>query len=248
LVSLLVCNAPAAAQRSARPGHGGPLPVSLDLRKVPLGSWAEYRTTYVGMDTPITERYGLVGRTGATVDIETESPEVNQTPMGRMVLRHRLSISEKEIKVVEAATQFKDNDPKLHRLDRDPEAGPPFGWPDPKKRIGVESVTVQAGTFPRAEHYHVQLQDKETVDYWTSPNAPPLGLVKVVMKGGVGLVTGTTIELLKVGTGAKPVIVKTPKAPVPGEISPEMEAALKEVEQAKEENRKARESKDARKK
>jgi len=76
LLSLLAGNAPAAAQRSARPGHGGPLPASLDLRKVPLGSWAEYRTTYVGMDTPITERYGLVGRTGANVDIETESPEM----------------------------------------------------------------------------------------------------------------------------------------------------------------------------
>jgi len=248
LLSLLAGNAPAAAQRSARPGHGGPLPASLDLRKVPLGSWAEYRTTYVGMDTPITERYGLVGRTGANVDIETESPEMNQTPMGRMVLRQRLSISDTEIKVVEAATQFKDNDPKLHRLDRDPEAGPPFGRPDPKKRIGVEGVTVPAGAFPKAEHYHLQLQGKETVDYWTSPDAPPLGLIKVVIKGGVGLVTGSTMELLKLGTGAKAVIVKTPKAPVPGEISPEMEAALKEVERAKEEDRKARESKDTKKK
>jgi len=248
LLSLLAWNAPAAAQRSARPGHGGPLPASLDLRKVPLGSWAEYRTTYVGMDTPITERYGLVGRTGANVDIETESPEMNQTPMGRMVLRQRLSISDTEIKVVEAATQFKDNDPKLHRLDRDPEAGPPFGRPDPKKRIGVEGVTVPAGAFPKAEHYHLQLQGKETVDYWTSPDAPPLGLIKVVIKGGVGLVTGSTMELLKLGTGAKAVIVKTPKAPVPGEISPEMEAALKEVERAKEEDRKARESKDTKKK
>jgi hypothetical protein len=248
VVSLIAWIPPAAAQRSARPGHGGPMPVSLDLRKVPVGSWAEYRTTYVGMDTPTTTRYGLVGRTGATVDIESESPEMNQTPLGRMVVRKRLSISDTEIKQVEGATQFKDFDPKLDGQDIDPEKGPPFGRPDPKKRVGVESVTVPAGVFPKAEHYHLQLQGKETVDYWTSADAPPLGLVKVVIKGGVGLVTGTTIELLKVGTGAKSVIVKKPKAPVPGEISPEMEAALKEVERAKEEDKKARESKDAKKK
>ena len=100
LLSLLAWNAPAAAQRSARPGQGGPLPVSLDLRKVPLGSWAEYRTTYVGMDTPVTARYGLVGRTGSTVDIESESPEMSQTPLGRMTVRQRLSISDTEIKQV----------------------------------------------------------------------------------------------------------------------------------------------------
>jgi hypothetical protein len=239
-LALLGWMPPTAAQRSARPGQGGPLPVSLDLRKVPVGSWAEYKTTYVGMNTPVTTRYGLVARTGATVDIESESPEMNQTPLGRMILRDRLSISDTEIKQVEAATQFKNNEPTLKRLDADPEAGPPFGRPDPKKRVGVESVTVPAGVFPKAEHYHVQLQGKETVDYWTSPDAPPLGLIKVVIKGGVGLVTGSTLQLLKVGTGATAVIVKKPRARAPGEISPEMEQAIKEVEAAKKESENAK--------
>jgi hypothetical protein len=237
LLALVAWAPPAAAQRNARPGQGGPLPISLDLRKVPVGSWAEYRTTYVGMNTPMTERYGLVARTGATVDIESESPEVNQTPLGRMILRHRLSISDAEIKEVEKATQFKNDDPKLEGPSIDPDVGPAFGRTDPKKRIGVESVTVSAGVFPKAEHYHVQLQGKETVDYWTSPDAPPLGLVKVVIKGGVGLVSGSTLELLKIGTGAKPVIVKKPTPHVPGEISPAMLEAIKEIEAAKKESK-----------
>ena len=221
--------------------------MSLDLRKVALGSWGEYLTTYVGMNTPVNTRHGLVGRNGATVDIESESPEMSQTPLGRMVVRHRLSISDKEIKQVEVATQFKNNDPTLEGPEIDPDVGPAFGPTDPKKRVGVESVKVPAGVFPKAEHYHVQLQGKETVDYWTSPDAPPLGLVKVVIKGGVGLVTGSTLELTKMGTGAKPVIVKKPTPKKPGEISPEMLEAFKEVEKARQEDKKARESRDSKK-
>jgi hypothetical protein len=243
LLYLLAWNAPAAAQRSARPGQGGPLPVSLDLRKVAVGSWAEYRTTYVGMKTQVTERFGLVARTGAVVDVESESPEMNQSPPGRVTLRRKLSISDTEIKLVEEATQRANGDPKLEPASSDPEAGPPFGRPDLKKRAGVESVTVSAGVFPKAEHYHYQLQGKETVDFWTSSDAPPFGLVKVVIKGTVGLFSGSTLELVALGTGAKPVIVKKPKPRATGEISPEMEEALKEVEKARQEDAKLHDSK-----
>jgi hypothetical protein len=243
LLSLLAWNAPAAAQQSTR-GH---LPVSLDLRKVPVGSLAEYRITLVGIKTPFTERLGLVARTASTVDLECEAPE-NEVPRGRKTVRTRLSISDTAIKGVEVATQWKDNDPRSRPLDPDEKAKTPYRRLDPKTRIGVESVTVPAGTFAKAEHYRVRLQGEETMDFWTSPDAPPLGLVKVVIKGSPGMISGSTRELVAIEAGAKPIIVKKPKADVPGEISPELEAATKEIERIKEEDRKARESKDAKKK
>ncbi len=212
VVSLLAWNAPVAAQQSTRGG----LPVSLDLRKVSVGSSAEYRITFVGMKTPFTERIGLVARTGATVDLECEAPE-NEVPPGRMTVRTRLAISDTAITSLEVATQWKDNDPKSVPLDRDEKAKPPYRWLDPKTRIGVESVTVPAGTFAKAEHYRVPLQGEETMDFWISPDAPPLGLIKAVIKGSPGMISGSTRELVAIRAGAKPVIVKKPKASVPGE-------------------------------
>jgi hypothetical protein len=210
--------------------------VSPDLRTVAVGSWAEYRTIHVGMKTHLTERFGLVARAGAVVDIETESPEMSEVPAGRMTLRRKISISDAELKLVETATQFANHDPTLLPPSSDPDMSPPFGRPDPKKRVGVESVTVPAGVFPKAEHYHVQLEGAETVDFWTSPDAPPFGLVKVVIAGTLGLFKGSTFELTALGTGAKPVIVKKPRARAPGEVSPEMEEALREIEKARQED------------
>jgi hypothetical protein len=189
LLALLAWIQPAAAQQTAGPGQGAWLPVSLDLRKVAVGSWAEYSTTYVGMKTRVTERLGLVARTGAGVDIESESPEMDEVPRGHRTLRTRLSISDTEIKVVEPRDDL--------------EAPPAFRRPDPKTRIGLESVTVPAGVFPKAEHYRIRFQGQETMDFWTSPDAPPLGLVKVVIKGCTGMFSGSTKELIARGTGAK---------------------------------------------
>ena len=202
---------PAVAQQTAGPGRGAWLPVSLDLRKVADGSWAEYATTYAGMKTRVTERLALVARTGATVEIESASPEMDEEPAGRKTLRTRLSISDTEIKLVEQTIQWMNGDQRSEHSSADPEMGSPFRRPDPKTRIGVESVTVPAGVFPKAEHYRVQLGPHETLDFWTSPDAPPLGLVKVVIKGSAGLFSGSTKELIALGTGAKPAIVPDAK-------------------------------------
>jgi hypothetical protein len=81
------------------------------------------------------------------------------------------------------------------------------------------------------------------VDFWTSPDAPPLGLVKVVIKGSGGLFSGSTRELMALGSGARPVIVKAPKPRAPGETTAEMQEALKEVERARAEDKKMQDAK-----
>ena len=67
-------------------------------------------------------------------------------------------------------------------------------------RVGAESVTVPAGTFPTV-HY----RDAESgMDVWVSESLP-FGMVKTKMK------TGEEIVLTSQGTGAKTQITETPQ-------------------------------------
>src|SRR5436309_15328894 len=58
-----------AAARAQQPGQGPPMPLAVDLAKVPAGSWADYSMT-MGKLPPMKTRMALVAKSPATHTLE----------------------------------------------------------------------------------------------------------------------------------------------------------------------------------
>lgn len=189
-------------------------PLGVDLRKVPIGSWSEYKMT-VGQ-SEMKARWSLVARDAKTTTLETGVEGAALAMMGgkmtmKLVLAPDPINAERPVQQVVMQVSGKDpmEMPQGMQMQR-------FTKPDPKKLVGKENITVAAGKF-KASHYRDKTESG-TFDYWISEDAAPLGLVKVTTvppagtKGPDGQpVAGMTMELTARGKGAKPTVTKTPK-------------------------------------
>jgi len=178
-----------------------PLPMATDLKKVRVGSWAEYRLS--DGQTSMTVRMALVGRGPEGADIETQISGGPMAALGASTMRMTLVPGANEARPTHHMMQIAANDPML--LPDMGANGQVLKRPDPKARVGVESLTVPAGVFPRAEHYREAGPGGETLEFWVSPDVPPFGVVKVS-----SLLAGRpqTMELVARGDGAKRRITK----------------------------------------
>ena len=105
--------------------------------------------------------------------------------------------------------QVGDNDP-MELPAQMAAASQPFTKPEPKKKVGSETVTVPAVTF-KVDHYRDKAIDgRGTVDFWIAASVLPFGMVKMVSAGNA---TGGTVtmELTAKGADAKPTVTKAPK-------------------------------------
>jgi hypothetical protein len=105
--------------------------------------------------------------------------------------------------------QLGDNDPMLLP---DPAHGGPgqtLRKVDPQKRVGVETVSVPAGAFAGSGHYRDIGPAGEKIEYWTSKDALPLGLLRVTSTSSNPPST-VAMELVRQGSGAKRAIQKPP--------------------------------------
>jgi hypothetical protein len=213
LLTLVSILAPALAQ--AQPIGGGLTPLALDLKKVPIGSWAEYTVT-IKAEAPMTmkARWALIARdaNGSTLETTVEGGPIAMMG-GKMIMKVSLVpdplASDKPIK--QAVVQMGDQDPMEMPLNMPNMPPQKFQKPDPKKLVGKEQITVAAGTF-KASHYH-DVTERGVVDLWVSDGVGPLGMVKMTA-------TPTkpdpqsppiTMELTAKGKDAKPLITKPPK-------------------------------------
>lgn len=207
VVSKVVAAAPAAPVQTQRL-EPPPLPLMVDLRKVPVGSWSEYRIAEGTHTTTV--RMALVARQGQLADIETQVKAGSISGITRIM---RMSVP------IEDAAEVTPRD-RVIQLGEDPPMSLPaesLGTPvqvfrklDAAKRVGVEAITVPAGLFPRAEHYHDKGAAGQTFDFWISKTVMPFGLLKLASSGpGAGGVV--TLELSDHGGGAKPLITRKPR-------------------------------------
>jgi hypothetical protein len=219
LVSTLACLLPAAA--FAQIGGGATTPLALDLKKVPVGSWAEYSMVMGpgGGGLTMKSRWALVAKDASsnTMEMSAEGQPLAQVG-GKMVVKTVLVPdpvnAPKPIK--QMVMKMGDNDPMEFPLDMPGMPPQKFEKPDPKKLVGKESVKTPAGTF-KASHYR-ETNENGTVDAWVSEDAPPLGMVKVVTTPKAGA-TGPggqpmppmTMQLVAKGKDAKPTITKPAK-------------------------------------
>jgi hypothetical protein len=209
ILSLFALSSVAVAQGLGTPSA---MPMVVNLKKVELGTYAEYAMGAAGMT--LTSRWTLVGRDAKSCTVETVTqasilPQPVAVSM-KLPLDPTAATNQSLGKVV---MQMGDADPMFAPAEM-PE--PKFQKPDPKNLVGPEEIKVKAGTY-KTLHYR-ESNPTATVDLWVSDRVPPLGMVKVVNTPKVNpkdppamKVGPSTMELSAVGKGQKAVITKKPR-------------------------------------
>jgi hypothetical protein len=208
VVALLLYPSFAYAQS---PGVPAGMPLVVDMQKIEVGSWAEYRMTMGSIS--LGSRWALVARDtrSNTLELTSKGGPVAKPITLRLVLAADPTSEGKPSKPM--VVQFGNDAPMLVPKDTPTQK---FQRPDPKNLVGEEEVTVPAGTF-KASH-HREKNAMGTVDIWVNDTVFPLGIVKVVTSPEVDKnapaamqVPPAAMELVSTGKGAKPVITKKPQ-------------------------------------
>jgi hypothetical protein len=197
--------------RAQAPGTPESLPLAVDLRKVEVGSWAEYDAKVGSL--PLSSRWALVARDGRsnTIELTTKGKLFAKPLIMRIVLpADPMSGAMPPRPMV---VQVGDDKPMLAPKDM---PVPKFQRPDAKHLVGSEEIKVPAGAF-KTSHYRETIAGA-TVDIWVSDAIPPIGVVKVVRSPVVDKSQPAamqeapfTQELAAMGKGGKPAITKKPK-------------------------------------
>jgi len=214
LILALIYSAGARAQAPGGMGSPMPMPMPIALRKIPLGSWSEYRLD--DGRQKMTVHVALVSRSAKTAEIETQVNGGLIPGMDHVVVRMSLPLAETaELKPIEQVLQLGASPPMLLPATA---VGQNFRKVDPAKRVGVEDIQVTGGKFVRTDHHQEKGSIGETIDFWIAKDVLPFGLVKTVStpKGGG---TPVVMELVGRGTGAKAVITKKPEPFNPGALA-----------------------------
>lgn len=216
VVSMMLGLSAAQAQPGGMGTMGG-TPLATDLKKVPVGSWAEYTATFGPMT--MKSRWALVGRNqqGHTIEMAMEGGPMSMMG-GAVVTKIVLGLdptgSANPIK--QMLIQMRNQDPMEMPVNSPMMATQKFQKPDPQKLVGQETITVAAGSF-KTSHYR-DMSEQGTTDIWVNENIAPMGLVKMQMvpKPGVKGPGGSPMppvgmELVARGKDAKAIITKAPK-------------------------------------
>lgn len=217
-LALIFVLAPAPVLAQKTPGP--PLPIGMDLRKAPVGSWAEY-TINIEQFPPLRQRLALVARDGQTHAIEMTSQGGAPGAGGRVVIRAVIDGDPASKDPVRSlVVQIDDNEPM--GLPRDH-----FAPPRPKKLVAAKkAVEVPAGSFT-ARHYKDRTRSG-LVELWASDAAPPFGIVKLAGTVAQGLEDRypLTMELVRQGTDAQPVVTRPARPYDQGEMTRQMRKAF----------------------
>jgi hypothetical protein len=196
---------PVAAQAQGM-GQGPPMPMAVDLSKVPVGTWAEY-SVVMGQMAPMSTRMALVGK--GIIETTVEGGMMAMAG-GKMTMQMTMAPgAEKEGKIQKMVMQMGANDPMELPVNAGQQQ---FAKPNPKTLVKEESITTKAGTF-KTKHYRDKTPTGDTVDYWVSDKVQPLGLVKMEaeQKQNQAIKGPVKFELTSTGKGAKMTITKPAK-------------------------------------
>lgn len=186
----------------------GPNPwEGLDLKPV-VGYWAEYRMTGQG-EEPMTMRASVVGQEDEYFWFETVmTGHDGEKAISKMLI----SIDPNQEDNVQRMIVKSGDEPAMEMPIQmmkgpdmpEPEAGTTEEAPEiDSSDLGVESVTVPAGTF-EANHWQFKTDD-DTADVWIKAGIGPYGLVK-------STAGDMTMELMGYGEDAKSLITEEPQS------------------------------------
>jgi hypothetical protein len=228
-VAALLLSVPTADSMAFMPESGTSPWLGSEFRPI-VGHWSEYLMTPEGQE-PINVRVAIVGKEGDAYWIEnvmvlegrgkmitkqlvTGDPD-NEENIKRMIMK---SGDEPAMEMPVEMMKMMGPDGGLPQTMMQGEEEPEVEEPESKPvDLGVESVTVPAGTF-KAHHWQF-VTEEEAVDAWASEKVTPYGLVKMTAKD---------FEMVLIGHGddAKSLITETPqKMPMPNMKMPGMPGA-----------------------
>ena len=167
-----------------QPGQGPPMPIAVDLAKVPAGSAA-----------------------GNTIETSLEGGMM--AAAGKMVMQMMMTPGADPV-AKKTVMQIGAGDPMDLPVAMTGEK--PFTKPNNKGLVGSETLKVAGGSF-KAKHYRDKSPQGDKIDYWISDSVLPLGLVKVEVdqKSNPQIKGKVSLELAAMGKDAKPAITKPPK-------------------------------------
>jgi hypothetical protein len=87
--------------------------------------------------------------------------------------------------------------------------------------VGQERISAGARSFATM-HYRNE-KGGDVFEYWVSREAPPLGIVRSVKSGSIA----SEMQLLRLGQGARPEIINTPRQVDPAELGLELKQNLR---------------------
>jgi hypothetical protein len=205
---LAVCLCGPTAAFAQQPGQGPPMPIAVDLAKVPAGSWADYAMT-MGQLPSMKMRIALVSKNTVGNTIETSLEGGMMAAAGKMVMQMVLApgpdpVAKKTVMQIGAGDPM--DMPVAMTGDK------PFTRPNNKGLVGSETIKVAGGSF-KAKHYRDKSPQGDKIDYWVSDTVLPLGLVKVEVdqKSNPQIKGKVSLELAATGKDAKPAITKPAK-------------------------------------
>jgi hypothetical protein len=205
---LAVCLCGPTIAFAQQPGQGPPMPIAVDLAKVPAGSWADYAMT-MGQLPSMKMRIALVNKTAAGNTIETSLEGGMMASAGKMVMQMVMGPGADPV-AKKTVMQIGAGDPMDLPVAMTGEK--PFTKPNTKGLVGSETLKVAGGSF-KTKHYRDKSPQGDKIDYWVSDSVLPLGLVKVEVdqKSNPQIKGKVSLELAATGKDAKPAITKPPK-------------------------------------
>ena len=196
-------------------GVGGPVAtpilMAMDLAKVPLGSWAEYRASDGGGNA-VSIKLALVGRAGRIAELETIVEGGPLAALGRTSVRTSIFMDTgADANPNDHVLQVGANAPMFIPAAMSGAQAQSFRRADPKEKISVDALTVPGGTFGKAEHFRSKKSNGDVVDTWVSRDIPPFGLLKI-RTAPAAATPAITMELVAHGADARRTITAKPSA------------------------------------
>ena len=172
------------------PGAGPDVWSGLDYKPV-VGQWSEYKMVASG-DSPVTMRISIVGEEDGAFWYETVlTPDEGERVISKMLVLgdpddpsgiKRMIVKSGDEPAMEMPMQMMKMMEGMGMEKPEPVGEPEAdeGVQADMAEVGVESITVPAGTF-EATHIHTA-SGEDSFDAWVSPKVGPYGVVK--SKGG----------------------------------------------------------------
>jgi hypothetical protein len=181
IVALIVGGAVGGWTQGMGGGRGRQAPRLLGEFKPVAGSGAQYQMT--AKNGTMTFAYVIVGQevvegsTGYWMEIRSENPSMT----GEMVMKQLLVTGGDKPQMKRMIMQMPGRPPMEMPMGMmgmgQRGQGPGADDTSPGEKVGLETITVPAGTF-ECEHYRKQ-EPRGIVDVWISGKVPPYGMVKM---------------------------------------------------------------------
>lgn len=180
-------------------------PFAGDVKTVPLGAWARYRTAYFGGNSRQDVQIALIAKGARQATWQMSFIVIDDK---RGVLQLITAPGPDGAPVLKGKIVQVGSDPAYRVPLPEGAPRPALRVPAPRERDGSETITVTAGSFP-CERYHQETEPGHGYDFWVSRKVAPTGIVKFEewTKGGNGVrLVQRTWELLETGRGARSLI------------------------------------------